>query len=210
MASLQKTYDSVLPDVPCSVPFIYKNKVWRLLNCAGGHNKKIMSTIIDIITFMHEHYAEVLTCQFILFPPCHSTNNQDVSKFFHDLLPYLTKEYVEKLKPIQLGRIGYIWVREQSNAKKQHYHCALFINEDKVRSSEGILKRVQELWQKKFNGSFSIPRNNYYVSKRLNVDLGVSQQEVICRLSYLAKNATKGLHSSNTKRYGFNRKWSSN
>lgn len=205
MAAQQDTYDSILEHIPKSIPFVYKNKVWRLLNSAGGHDKKIMRTIIDRFDVMHSYYAEVLTCQFILFPHKIPYNNQIISDFFTALIPYLKRHYIDNDPAIKLGHIGYLWVREQSTSDKPHYHCVLWLNEDKVNSSYGILALAKQLWCEQFDGTLSIPDNNYYISKRLQADSGASQQEVICRLSYLAKNATKGCHSSNIKRYGANR-----
>ena len=205
MAAQQDTYDSILEHIPKSIPFVYNNKVWRLLNCAGGHDKKIMCTIISKLSIMHSYYAEILTCQFILFPPTIPYNNQIISDFFTTLIPYLKRHYIDNESSIKLGRISYLWVREQNTSDKPHYHCVLWLNEDKVNRSYGILALVKQQWCERFGGTLSIPDNNYYISKRLQADLGVSQQEVICRLSYLAKNATKGCHSSKTKRYGASR-----
>ncbi|WP_413522672.1 inovirus-type Gp2 protein [Photobacterium phosphoreum] len=202
MAAQQDTYDSILEHIPKSIPFVYKNKVWRLLNSAGGHDKKIMRTIIDKLDIMHSYYAEVLTSQFILFPPKVPYNNQIISEFFTTLIPYLKRHYIDNAPAIQLGRISYLWVREQSTSDKPHYHCVLWLNEDKINSSYRILTLTKQLWCEQFGGTLSMPDNNYYISKRLQADSGVSLQEVICRLSYLAKNATKGCHSSKIKRYG--------
>jgi hypothetical protein len=42
--------------------------------------------------------------------------------------------------------VHYVWVREQSREKHQHYHCVVFINGSLVRDYRSFLGEVERVW----------------------------------------------------------------
>ncbi len=179
------------------VPYLYNNRCWFILNNKGGTDKKIMNRIFHQLEAMQSHYSRMFVSQFILFPPKATYDNRLISDYFKALIYRLQVEYG--------CQIGYIWVRERDKAEKQHYHCALYMNGHKVQHSGRVLDIARTLWTDLYQGGFPIPENNYYMAERFAKDNGQSMQAVITRLSYLAKNATKGMHSREVKRYNTSR-----
>ena len=98
-------------------------------------------------------------------------------------------------------RVGYVWVREISTSKNQHYHLHIFVDGNKVQTSYKINNFVKKhLGEKRM--SFHFPENCYRMTFREDKD---SIDEVIYRFSYLAKVNTKCLVSKNVRNYSSSR-----
>jgi len=56
----------------------------------------------------------------------YTPDNRELSRFIDKIKIRLAKHYKTK-------RLGYLWVREQERAKRQHYHLALFVDANKLQ-----------------------------------------------------------------------------
>jgi len=155
---------------------------------------KILNKALDQLDICIGKWRRVFVIRFDLHQRWHTANNSMVSKFRKNLVRRIERKY-------ELFEVGFVWVREQERAKSQHYHMALFLDGDKINHSASIGKIIREAWVAvKAGNSVHIPKNCYY-----NVTDEDSKQEVIYRLSYLAKQRGKGYRPPQTKDYSVSR-----
>ena len=143
----------------------------------------MLKAILDVLYFARESWGRVLVVRFDLsHKGLHTTDSKHVSEFIRNLKRKIERRYNTKSH--------YVWAREYG-AKEggQHYHFALFLDGNKVKSSYKVLEIAEATWAY----TFHIPKNPYYV-----VDTQESMQKPVYRLSYLAKVLTKG-HREPTK-----------
>ena len=104
--------------------------------------------------------------------------------------------------------IGHVWVREQEEAKQQHYHVALFLDGNKIQHPSKLLQLIKAKWYK--HGRVWIPKKEradddgcfYYIEKKNFVE---ERGKAIYRLSYLAKTRGKGYKDKQAKNYSVSR-----
>jgi len=120
----------------------------------------------------------------------YSADNKTISTFMNRLKQWIGRNYKTK-------DIGSIWVREMEKAKHQHYHVALFIDGDVIRTSHKILKVIRAKWFQ--NGHVPVIENPYYFIDKHN--LKEKRASVIERLSYYAKTRGKGYRDPQAKDY---------
>lgn len=118
----------------------------------------------------------------------------------------------------QLKRDGldpvFIWVRERSREKRQHYHLAVMCNGNKIQFPHKINNLATRHWQqtigsdneglvtycnKSRDGESQISSYNI---RRGSEDYDKTYDECFHRLSYLAKVNTKETDLNGTRRYG--------
>lgn len=153
---------------------------------------KIMRAMMDFLTEIFSQSTKVLVLRFDLHVKEHSESNQIISQFSQTLASTLKKQYPGTWFDL-------MWVREHGRSPKQHYHCVLMANGQKIQHPAKLIPMIDECWQTSSGGSLSLPSNCYYFWKRGESHLlGL----IIYRLSYLAKNITKKRFNTKTRRYG--------
>ena len=89
-------------------------------------------------------------------------------------------------------------LKEYSGDNKiQHYHVALFIDGDVIRTSQRLLRAIRAKWYK--YGHCPVVEHPYYFIDKHNLE--DERKEVIKRLSYLAKTRGKGYRNPQAKDY---------
>ncbi|RJP85371.1 MAG: inovirus Gp2 family protein [Desulfobacteraceae bacterium] len=97
---------------------------------------KIQERLFHMIT----KHNKVLFIRFDLtFPKNYFSDesNDKVSRLFKILKENATYKGID---------LQFIWTREQSREKHQHYHCILLIDGNKVQSYYSVLKIVSKIW----------------------------------------------------------------
>jgi len=156
-------------------PIIIEKMVEQLDNCIAIH-KRVFVLRFDL------HLNE------------YSGDNKQVSTFMTSQKQRIRRKYKTK-------HIGYVWVREMERSKIQHYHCAFFIDGDKLRTSNVLNQQIKVKWYR--NGHRShVPKPFYFIDKH---NYEEKRKEVIYRLSYLAKVRGKGYRSPQAKDYSTSR-----
>lgn len=120
--------------------------------------------------------------------------NSNISLFVDNLKKFIMRTYSTK-------RVGYVWVRETSTSKNQHYHLHIFVDGNKVQTSYKINNFVKRYFDGK-RSTYHFPKNCYKMTYRENKE---SIDEVINRFSYLAKVNTKCFVDKNVRNYSSSR-----
>ena len=154
----------------------------------------IMERIVEQLDACFRIHKRVFVVLFILQHRETSQDNKDISKFMNVIKQWVRRKYKTK-------NIGSVWVREweKAKAKSHHYHCALFIDGDKVRHPIEILKAIKSKWFRYGNVPDKFLKNCYYNIRKENYD--EKRAEVIWRLSYYAKIRGKGYRNPQSSDY---------
>ncbi len=151
-------------------------------------------------------FGRVLVVRFDLSLDEYSGDNHTISVFLNRL-----KEKLFKLKKYRrIKDIGHEWVREQEEAKQQHYHVALFLDGNKIQHPSVLLQLIKARWYK--HGRLWIPKKEhvdddgcfYFIDKKKK-DFTEQRGKVIYRLSYLSKTRGKGYKDVQAKNYSVSR-----
>lgn len=170
-------------------------QTWLVNSAKSGLFTKQLTMMINQIENMLSYHSKVLAIRFDLRLYEYTPNNKIITIFNRRLFKWLTRKY-------EVGRIGFAWCRERETAKQQHYHYVLLLDGHKVRHPHEILLRIKEVWETQLDGSMYTPENCYYNIQR---DDRQSIQDVIWRVSYLAKGRGKGYRDKQAKDYGTSR-----
>lgn len=95
--------------------------------------------------------------------------------------------------------MGFCWVREQEKSKAQHYHVALWLDGDIVKTSHIVCRFAKIVWED-MGGFYSKNRRQY-----IYVNSPKSRLDALMWLSYLAKGRGKGYKSDQAKDYSTSR-----
>ena len=139
-------------------------------------------------------YKRVFVLRFDLHLRQYCDDNKQITTFIKAQVQRIKRKYKTKY-------VGYVWVREVERSKIQHYHCAFFIDGDKIRNSFRLNQQIKAKWYK--NGHRSVVPKPYYFLDKHNMK--EERKEVIYRLSYLAKVRGKGYRSAQAKDYSTSR-----
>lgn len=154
----------------------------------------ILDRGINQLNTMLKHHCKVLAIRLEVYIPKHTKLNTNISDFMGYLTKYIKRHYSTK-------RVGYVWVREIENAKKQHYHTHLFVDGNKVRASHHIVSIAKKYLYSK-GMAHHHPTNCYSMTYRNNK---ASIDSVVYRFSYLAKTSGKGYVDKHVKNYSSSR-----
>ena len=151
-------------------------------------------------------FGRVLVVRFDLSLDEYSGDNHTISVFLNRL-----KEKLFKLKKYRrIKDIGHEWVREQEEAKQQHYHVALFLDGNKIQHPSALLQLIKAKWYK--HGRLWIPKKKhvdddgcFYFIDQKKKDFKEQRGKVIYRLSYLGKTRGKGYKDVQAKNYSVSR-----
>jgi uncharacterized protein YycO len=154
----------------------------------------IIEKMVQELDKMIARYKRVFVLRFDLHLNNYSADNKKVSTFMKAQVQRIKRKYKTKY-------VGYVWVREMERAKTQHYHCAFFIDGDRLRTSNVLNQQIKVKWYK--NGHRSVVRKPFYFIDKHNLES--KRKEVVYRLSYLAKVRGKGYRSPQAKDYSTSR-----
>jgi len=154
----------------------------------------IIEKFIVELDKMIARYKRVFVLRFDLHLRQYCDDNKQITTFIKAQVQRIKRKYKTKY-------VGYVWVREVERSKIQHYHCAFFIDGDKIRNSFALNQQIKAKWYK--NGHRSVVPKPYYFLDKHNMK--EAREEVIYRLSYLAKVRGKGYRSAQAKDYSTSR-----
>lgn len=155
-------------------------------------DKRIMCAILKKIIEVFHQSTKILVIRFDLHVKELSEDNKIISVFNSHIKKIFACKYPNTNAHL-------IWVREHNRASKQHYHCAMLVDGQRVNHPGKLNKLLRNAWNTVSEGHFSLPENCYYLWRHGdNHMLG----EIIYRLSYMAKNITKKRFNPKIKRYG--------
>lgn len=151
-----------------------------------------METIFSVLRDFFERRSKMLAIRIELHLKQWTATNAPVSEFFQKLRRQLIKHY---------GKIyhRYIWVREQNQAKAQHYHVVLLVDGQYVKHPSVLKEIACRIWT---SGYLCLAKNPFY---RIHRDQEGRFSALVYRLSYLAKAETKGIRPTKVNDYGCNR-----
>ena len=176
----------------------YLEKDGELIKINGGENMgiypDIVNTFVDQLDAAIEIHGRVLVTRFDLRVNYYTGTSHTLSKFIKNMKQWLGRKY-------GVVNIGYLWVREQEKAKKQHYHMALVLDGNKINQSFKLNKIIEEKWLP--HGSVFFPEHNYYFIDKNNMK--EMRLKAINRASYLGKTRGKGHRPEQSKDYGSSR-----
>lgn len=176
--------------------FVYQHyalPVYEWIQRGIHPDKRIMTSILEKVSEVFNQSKKILVVRFDLHVKEYSENNRVISIFNQHIEHSIAHNYPNL-------NIHIIWVREHGKAPKQHYHCAVLVDGQKINHPAKLNRLLENAWKITSEGYFSIPDNCYYLWKYGdNHMLGA----IIYRLSYMAKNITKKRFNPKTKRYGF-------
>ena len=177
-------------------PLITINGEELRINASEEHGvyRNIVEKMVEQLDICIAIHKRVFVVLFILQHRETSQDNKDISKFMNCLKQWIRRNYKTK-------DIGSEWVREweKAKAKSHHYHCALFIDGDVIRTSHRLLEVIRRKWFKYGNVPTKLLKHPYYNINKHNHDK--KRAEVIYRLSYYAKIRGKGYRDPQAKDY---------
>jgi len=101
----------------------------------------IIEKMVEQLDICLQIHKRVFVLRFDLHLKEYSGDNKTISTFMNRLKQWIKRNYKTK-------DIGSIWVREMERAKIQHYHVALFIDGDVIRTSQRLLRAIRAKWFK--------------------------------------------------------------
>ena len=119
------------------------------------------------------------------------------------VLTNLLRPYIAWIKrKYNTKRVGYIWARELEKAKNQHYHVAMMVDGNKVRTMYGLLEKLEYLTSIQ-NLSIGYCKRPSYMIKRADLDRGDYKiyDDAFYRVSYLAKTRGKDYKGDKANNY---------
>ncbi len=174
--------------------FTYKDKTYRVNPKGSGLYVEILESIINQFQIAQSKWKRVFSLRFDLHMDIHRRDNRLITGFRKRVFQKLKREYGFK-------DIGYAWAREQERSKKQHYHFVLFLDGDLIRHSSKINKIIKKAWEREGSNCYMpvIPRPFHFS------DNDEATQDMLERISYLAKTAGKGYREKQVKDFSCSR-----
>ena len=171
------------------------NDEWlEVLQGDKGLYIQILNKIIEQLDAAIKIHKRVLVYRFDLHVNHYEDDNQRLTKFFNRLKLWLFRNY-------KIKKVGHIWAREKETSKQHHYHCALYLDGNKIQHPKKLTPEIKEMWSA--NGHMPVVQNPFYYIDKSNIL--IERPEAIKRVSYLAKVRGKGYRSPQAKDYGSSR-----
>ncbi len=170
----------------------YADKAWRINAKGKGIRTDILRQLLKQLITMFEFHRKVFMLRFDLHVFSYTDTNKDITNFNRRLFKRIKQRY-------KTPRIGFVWVREQEKAKKQHYHYVLLLDGSKVQHPHTIQEWIREIWGD-IDGAFHWA--GYHNINRKDEN---SIQAACYHASYLAKARGKGYRPPQTKDLGSSR-----
>ena len=173
--------------------FLFNDFLWKVLPASDQQNGKMMKRIFETVDQVSGLSSRFLAVRYDLHLKEFQSNNQVIDIFHKNLFGQLRKRY-------PMSFVSYIWVRERNEADAQHYHYALMMDGNYIRSPNKLNDIVKMCWEEAAGGSVWFPDNMAYFVKLNDID---TYSKLMIRLSYFGKNATKESSDVCKKRIGF-------
>lgn len=151
---------------------------------------EIINRLIQQLDISYSLHKRVLVVRIDLHLEQYTPKNEVISKFINQIKQWISRNY-------KMKNIGYGWVRELEKAKSQHYHLVLFLDGNRIRYPNKLLRKIKEVWAK--NGHVPTIKHPYYFINKKNYK--DERNKVINRISYLAKIRGKRYRAPQTKDY---------
>lgn len=195
----------------------------RVLEKPGAMNLEYLQSISEVLSKSLAENKRVSVFRFDLrLPDCiddRSFQNYHISRFINALNARLKALHKKKLRENRRTYepcLRFAWARERHTSSLPHYHFFITLNKDAYHafgniaytnlsikqnnSHPSLYGMVVSAWAsvlgippKSAIGLVHIPKNSVYYLNALSEDYMVQYQDVMQRLSYLAKEDTKGL-----------------
>ncbi|WP_417762226.1 inovirus Gp2 family protein [Shewanella sp.] len=204
----------------------------KIMKFKNGAYYDYLRSNFDLIKYVISLYPKVFAVRvdLRLFDGISVADNSVMTRFIESLKAQVEADYLSKKKEakgvVHKSDVFYIWVREQGQDDKVHYHACLFFNGNAYSSlgsyeleRNNLYNRIHKAWASALqklcywqeridvydvHGTIHFPSNGCY---RLNrKDVGIEQQfeKLVYRLSYFAKVDTK-YFGSRVRHYGCSR-----
>ncbi|SKA70006.1 YagK/YfjJ domain-containing protein [Desulfobaculum bizertense] len=169
----------------------------------------ILERMLSLLEEYEERHGKVFIMRMdVRYPQNYFLNSKD--RHMPQFIAHLTKNLSRKgLDP------KYIWVREQSREKHQHYHVALILNGNLIQSPYKVFNKAEELWARALGLDSAKGLISYcnkwrtgkkgscsYMLRRGAKDYEEIKRDAFYRLSYLAKENTKGNAPRRIREFG--------
>lgn len=174
--------------------YSHNQNLWLVNAVESGIRTAQMKAILDQLEAVLSHYSQVLVVRFDISIPTYTDDNDVNTSLIKKLTTYIKNTY-------KMAHVGYHWTREIERSKKQHYHCVVMLDANKIRHPSKLNEFIINL-AKKLNLRAWIPEYCYYRLKRNDHN---EKQNAIFRMSYLAKGRGKGIKPAQVKNYASSR-----
>ncbi len=177
---------------------------------------KILNAADNMLTAYTNRHCRTLAVRFDLRYPCGmiDATNSALQRFCSSFGKALRRESTGKhqIDP------AYLWVREINNSLQHHYHIVVLVNGSVFQ----VPQRVLELAELHWGYALSLPSakglvhfclelpsgeqgTNYYQLQRGAADFDQVYDDCFKRISYMAKDHTKGNMPKNMRMFGTSR-----
>jgi len=174
---------------------LYNGQYYEVNAKNSGINQKILDKFLGQLAIMEERHNKLFAYIFIL----DVQTSADTNKIMSDFNPKLERHFKRYQK---VNAMAWQWVREKVNDKPEHYHQMIILDGNKVQHISRIYKPMLDIWKSVGGNHIHRPENPFYNYKRGDYK---TMADIIYRVSYLAKNATKYNNPKQTKNYATSR-----
>ena len=174
---------------------LYKNNYYQVNAKGSGINEKILKSLLSQLSIMEDKHNKLFVYIFILTVNKNNPTNKIMTHFNKKLERHFSK-YQKIIK------MAFQWVREKVGDKLEHYHQVIILDGNKIQHIENIIQSMLAIWQSVGGNYIHRPPNPFYDYRRGDYE---TMADIIYRVSYFAKNATRGDKRIQTKNYGTSR-----
>ncbi|WP_426369977.1 YagK/YfjJ domain-containing protein [Pseudocolwellia sp. HL-MZ7] len=174
---------------------LYNGNYYEVNAKNSGINERILNSFLGQLAVMENRHNKLFVYIFILDVKDSYDTNAIMKAFNIKLDRHLAK--YQKTK-----EMAYHWVREKVDNKPEHYHQVLILNGNRIQNIKHIYQPMIDIWKSVGGSNIHRPVNPYYNYRRGDYQ---TLADIIYRVSYFAKNATKGNKPAQTKNYGTSR-----
>jgi len=173
----------------------YNGNYYEVNATKSGINDKILNSFFKQLAAMESRHNKLFV--YIFIPEVKESNcTNSIMKDFNSGI----ERHFNKFQKTK--EMAYLWVREKVNNKPEHYHQVIILDGNKVRNIKHIYQPMLDIWQSVGGSNIHRPERPYYNYRRGDYE---TMANIIYRVSYLAKNATKGDKPAQTKNYSSSR-----
>jgi len=175
--------------------FEYEGVSYKVNVSGSGVYREIMKRIIEQLQTGLAIHGRLMVVRFDLHSDSFQADNKEIRAFRRRIMVWIERTY-------QTRHIGFVWARERETTKHQHYHFALWIDGNKIQHPKRLLAHIMQTWEAIDPSNHSMPyikKPFYFVKDNQGLD------DVVYRLSYLAKTRGKGYRPEQVKDYSTSR-----
>ncbi|WP_163296184.1 inovirus-type Gp2 protein [Desulfovibrio sp. JC022] len=176
-----------------------------------GCKTEILDAMRSVIDSSVQKHNKVLCVRFDLRFPS-GTSASEKNKNIQDFASKYKKHFKRQGYDPQ-----YLWVREQSREKRQHYHLMVTVNGNKIQYPNRLLSKAEDLWKSTIGSEQDglvdhcnrsrkgENQPNSYMLRRNAPDFDQVYDRCHKRCSYLTKENTKGYAPKGHREFGYSR-----